>query len=61
MRIDGCCKNVEKAVISGFIVEGGFRFPYLLTYCKNCGRVGHSRTSINDGEKRETFDRTTHR
>ena len=51
MRIDGCCRNVEKVIISGFIVKDYFKFPYILTYCKNCGRVGHGRSYIEDGWK----------
>lgn len=51
MRIDGCCRNVEKVIISGFIVKDDFKFPYILTYCKNCGRVGHGRSYIEDGWK----------
>jgi hypothetical protein len=50
--ISGCCNNPKIQQIEGAVYsESGWRIPYLLTACDNCGKI-KSRSNFYDAEER---------
>jgi len=47
-----CCEKRNIETYSDFIKVNHFLFPYVLTYCSNCGTV-LARTYIKDGKRDE--------